>query len=229
MTADRPPLVALISATPAAIRPAETAFARVFPAAVLWNILDDRLLIEATDRGGLDDELRLRMGRLIDHAIAGGAAGVLLTCSLYAPVARARGAGKVTVQAPDDAAFDRVASLAPPRLLLVASLPGALRDSCERLRAELGRRLARTEVAGVLAAGAFAAASAGDPELIFESVREAIEAGDDADPTPVFLAQYSLAPAAPLLAERLGRIVITGPDAAAEQLRDRLTERDHAR
>jgi hypothetical protein len=229
MMADRPPLIALISATPAAIRPAEAAFARVFPAAVLWNILDDRLLIEATDRGGLDDELRIRMGRLIDHAIAGGAAGVLLTCSMYAPVARARDAGTVTVRAPDDAAFDRIASLAPPRLQVVASLPGALRDSCERLRAEPGRRLARTEVAGVLAAGAFAAASAGDQELLFDSIRAALGPGADADPAPVFLAQYSLAPAAPLLAERLGRTVITGPDCAAEQLRDQLMERDGAR
>ena len=71
----RPPLVALISATPTAIAPAESAFARNFPSARLWNILDDRLLTEADSRGGLDDELRARMGRLIDHALAGARQG----------------------------------------------------------------------------------------------------------------------------------------------------------
>jgi len=228
MMPESQPLIALISATPAAIAPAEAAFARVFPAAVLWNILDDRLLIEATYRGGLDPELQIRMGRLIDHAAAGGADGVLLTCSMYAPVARESVTAGVTVLAPDEAAFERIGNLAPQRLLVVASLPDALQDSCDRLRAELGRRRIPTEVSGVLAAEAFAAASAGDTERLFEAVRGALGAGGETDPAPVFLAQYSLAPAAPVIAERLGRTVITGPDSAAEWLRDRLRLRNRA-
>jgi hypothetical protein len=218
-----PPLVALISATPAAIAAAETAFARNFPGAQLWNILDDRLLTEADARGGLDDELRARMGRLIDHALAAGAAGVLLTCSMYAPVARARSAGKVAVLAPDDAAFERIADLAPQHLLVVGSLPNALQDSCDRLRAELASRNVSVDITATLAVGAFEAVSEGDTERLFESIRDAVGDWGGSKSGPVFLAQYSLAPAATLLTHRLGLTVITGPDSAAETLRDRIS------
>ena len=169
------PLVALISATSAAIAPAETAFARNFPGARLWNILDDRLLTEAEARGGLDDELRARIGRLIDHALAGGAAGVLLTCSMYAPLARARSSDNVAVLGSDDAAFEQIADLAPPRLLVVGSLPSPLLDSCDRLRADLARRKVSVEVTSALALGAFEAVSAGDTERLFRCIGDAVE------------------------------------------------------
>jgi hypothetical protein len=216
-------MVALISATPAAIHPAEAAFRRTFPSAVLWNLLDDRLLAEADERGGLDAELHDRMGRLIDHAIAGGAAGVLMTCSMYAPVAHAYSTGPTPVLAPDDAAFERIAELGPPRVLVVGSLPNPLQDSCNRLRATLESRGASVEVTGVVAEGAFEAAVAGDTERIVESIQTAIEAHGGTDDAPVFLAQYSLAPAAGAVADRLCVEVITGPDSAAVLLRARLT------
>ena len=220
---DRAPMVALISATSAAIHPAEAAFRRTFPSAVLWNLLDDRLLTEADQRGGLDAELYDRMGRLIDHAIASGAAGALLTCSMYAPVAHAYSTGPTPVLASDDAAFERVAELAPPCVLVVGSLPSSLQDSCNRLRAALESRGISVEVTGVVAKGAFEAAIAGDTERIVESIQTAIEAHGGTDNAPVFLAQYSLAPAAGAVADRLSVEVITGPDSSADLLRGRLT------
>ncbi len=219
------PLVALISATSAAIAPAETAFARNFPGARLWNILDDRLLTEAEARGGLDDELRARIGRLIDHTLAGGAAGVLLTCSMYAPLARARSSDNVAVLGSDDAAFEQIADLAPPRLLVVGSLPSPLLDSCDRLRADLARRKVSVEVTSALALGAFEAVSAGDTERLFRCIGDAVEGWGGPNGGPVFLAQYSLAPAAKLLTDRFGVTVITGPDSASETLRDRICSR----
>lgn len=90
-----PPTVALIHATTAAIAPAAAAFADRFPEARLWNLLDDLLMTEADAAGGLTAPLRRRMRCLIAHAEDGGAAAILLTCSLYGPVA-----GEVTPARP---------------------------------------------------------------------------------------------------------------------------------
>jgi hypothetical protein len=79
------PTVALIHATPAAIGPARMAFSERFPRATVWNLLDDLLISQAQSAGGLTPALRGRMERLIEHAVAGGADAVLLTCSMYGP------------------------------------------------------------------------------------------------------------------------------------------------
>ena len=47
------PTVAMVHATPAAIAPAVAAFAECFPAAELWHLLDDRLVSDAEQAGGL--------------------------------------------------------------------------------------------------------------------------------------------------------------------------------
>ena len=118
--------------------------------------------------------------------------------------------------------------LAPQRLLVIASMPGPLLDSCDRLRAELARRKVSVEITRAVALGAFEAVSVGHTERLFERVRDAVEGWDGPNCGPVFLAQYSLAPAAKLLTDRLGLTVITGPDCAAETLRDQISRRGDA-
>lgn len=69
------PLVALIHAVPTGARIAREAFEEEFPQADVWNVLDDRLLDDALDAGGLTGALRRRMLRLIAHVMEGGAQG----------------------------------------------------------------------------------------------------------------------------------------------------------
>ena len=71
--------IALISATPLAIAPAMAAVTEAFPDATVWNLLDDRLLADAQQAGGITPGLAARMDQLIELALAGGADGVLLT------------------------------------------------------------------------------------------------------------------------------------------------------
>lgn len=87
MTTTRHALIALIETTTAATPPAIEAFDAEFPEATLWNVLDDRLIVEALEAGGLTAPLTERMSRLISYALDAGADGVLLTCSMYGPVA----------------------------------------------------------------------------------------------------------------------------------------------
>jgi hypothetical protein len=213
------PRIALISATPAAIGPATSALAAEFPEADVWNLLDDKLLADADEQGGLGDDLAARMRRLIDHAVAGGADGVLLTCSMYGPVARERDLG-LPVLAPDEAAFDELVGYRT--ILVVASLESALRDALARLSAFLTESGARATVRGVVSAEAFEATRAGDADrlaTVLSTTAREHAAGADA----VFLAQYSLAPATAAVAELSGLPVVAGPVSAAVRLRDTLT------
>lgn len=211
------PRVALVSAVPAAIPPATQAFADEFPEAEVWNILDDRLLGDAGARGGLDHGLQARMQRLITHALDEDADAVLLTCSLYAPVAQqlARTAS-VPVLAPDESAFAQLARDGYGRVLVVASFPGAAEDSTRRLGAELTKACVPT-VLDSFVADVKTAAEAGDQHALERAlINQLIPLASSFD--AVFLAQYSLAPASRALSTALGLPVITGPDSAARRL-----------
>ncbi|MGO4247588.1 aspartate/glutamate racemase family protein [Paenarthrobacter sp. RAF54_2] len=210
------PKIALISAVPASIPPAQSALRESFPDVVVWNILDDRLLSDAEDRGGLDDDLCLRMNRLIEHALREHAAAVLLTCSLYGPVAQATHSD-VPVLAPDEAAFADIAAADYGSVLVIASFDGARDDSVERLQQTLRTTGKNTRVTGLTVPSAMAATKAGDHEALVTALIDAclLRPGDV---EAVFLAQYSLAPAGARLQEALGVPVISGPKSSAVAL-----------
>lgn len=219
-----PPRIALISAVTAAIGPATAALDELYPDAEVWNILDDRLLRDADERGGLDDALRARMTRLIDHALAEGADGVLLTCSLYGPVV-ADLQRDAPVLAPDEAAFAEIADAGYRHVLVVASFEGAKDDSVARLREALARSGADTTVAGVAVPAAMVATKAQDSGALVTALIDACRPLA-ADVDAIFLAQYSLAPAGPALSAAVGLPVVSGPASSAVALRDRLTPRE---
>jgi hypothetical protein len=213
------PLIAVISGTPTAIAPAVAGLKEGFPGAAIWNILDDRLLIEADQAGGVDDRLRDRVIRLIEHAKAEGAEGVLLTCSMYASAARRFDGADVPVLGSDDAVFAAVLDTRFRNVLFVGSFESALVDAVERFGAFAAGDAPHIET--VVPEGAFAATKAGDSEALIESLvagcRPFVGAVD-----AVVLAQYSLAPAAEPLSSALGLPVLSGPLRAAALLRLRV-------
>jgi len=211
------PRIALISAVTAAIAPARSALDELYPEAEVWNILDDRLLSDADEHGGLDDPLRARMVRLIDHALAEGADGVLLTCSLYGPVASAV-RRDAPVLAPDEAAFREIAAAGYGAVLVVASFEGARDDSVERLEETLRETGTSTTVTAIAVPAAMTATKAQDPRALLAALSEAC-APCAPQVDAVFLAQYSLAPAAHDLAATLGIPVLSGPASSAVALR----------
>ncbi|MDR7188239.1 Asp/Glu/hydantoin racemase [Microbacterium sp. BE35] len=215
------PRIALISAVPAAIHPAESAIRDQIPDAELWNILDDRLLSDADNRGGLDENLRNRMNRLIEHALGEGADAVLLTCSLYGTVAQQFDAD-VPVLAPDDAAFAAVARGGFERVLVVASFEGAKADTMARLDAFLRGAGAQAQIIGVAVPAAMAPAKTGDQRQLVQALIDgSLMVSESVD--AVLLAQYSLAPAGEELEVALGVPVLSGPLNSASLLRQALT------
>jgi Asp/Glu/hydantoin racemase len=227
VASDPGPTVAMVHATPAAIAPATGAFAECFPEAGLWHLLDDRLVTDAEAAGGLVPPLRRRMLTLIGHAVSGGADGVLLTCSMYGPVARlATQLWERPVAGSDEAMYQRVAAERPGRVAVLGSLETAVADSTARLRAALAEGSAAgegsgTEVVGVLCPGAAAAARDGDGAALLASL-ESAAAPLAGEVDVVLLGQYSLTGAQRQLEAALGVPVWSPPHAAADLLRRRL-------
>lgn len=219
------PLVAMIHSTTAAMGPATAAFAERFPEARLWHLLDDRLIVEAEAAGGVVPGLRRRMLALIEHAVANGADGVLMTCSQYGPVTvDAASRWSEPVMGSDQAMFERVAAMRPRRVAVLASLESSAVDSTERLRSALRTAApdAPTEVIGVFCPGALAAASSGDREALLRALLDS--ATRHRGTVDLFvIAQYSLTPVAVDLEAALGTPVLSPTHLGADGLRSRLT------
>ncbi|WP_460795903.1 aspartate/glutamate racemase family protein [Microbacterium sp. GXF0217] len=213
----RSPRIALIHGTTAAIAPSVDALAEEFDDAEVWNILDDRLLPDADAAGGLTDSLAHRMEALIELALEEGAAGVLLTCSMYGAVAH-RTSASVPVLAPDQAAFEAVRVGGYDTVLLVASFESAMHDSMSRLRDFLAEKDSPSRVIGLTVPDAFAATRAGDSDALARALVAAVQ-GEAGRVDAVLLGQFSLAPAAARVARDTGLPVISGPQAAARMLK----------
>ncbi|MGI5453565.1 aspartate/glutamate racemase family protein [Streptomyces sp. CA-249302] len=216
------PLVAMIHAVPSGAHIAQQAFAREFPEARVWNVLDDRLLDDARSAGGLTASLRRRMLRLIGHVMDGGAQGLLLTCSSYGEVVEtARTLWKVPVLKSDEAMFK--AALAGPyrRIAVVASTPPAVPAAVAQLQALVSAVRPDRPVNIVTALNEEAAAADGAEDTA-RHLAAALYAAGGGDTDMVLLAQYSLTPARDALAELLGVPVLDGAGAAARELRDLL-------
>jgi Asp/Glu/hydantoin racemase len=219
------PTIALVHATPAAMEPARAAFADRFPQARLWNLLDDRLISEAEAAGGLTSALRDRMHALIRYAVDGGADAVLMSCSMYGPVALEAATGVAQpVLASDQALFDAVATTGAGRVAVLGPIAAGTHDTVARLRAWLADRHLHPSITGSVVAGAREAGLSGDQERFDHLVVDAARAVE-ADADVLVLGQFSLAPAQPAVAAAVTVPVLSPPHLAADVLRGRLAVR----
>ncbi|MFJ5959018.1 hypothetical protein ACIQC5_24005, partial [Paenarthrobacter sp. NPDC092416] len=212
------PLVALISANPAALGPANEAFASGFPEARLWNILDDQLQEDADVRG-VTGSLAERMHRLITHAVLEGADAVLLTCPVYATAVQSY-ADKCPVPLldPDAMALDGLFAQVPGSVLVLASDHQPLTVAINRFINESAGRGVPVETRGAVVPGAKPAALHGSTEELVTALA-AMVTEQPSPPDAVLLAQYSLASAAKELQSTTGIPVFSGPISSAAALR----------
>ncbi|NYE35370.1 aspartate/glutamate racemase [Nocardioides cavernae] len=203
------PVVAVIHATAASMEPVKAAFAETSPDVELWHLLDDRLVREANEAGGLTDELHGRMASLIDYALTTGADAVQLACSMYGPVAAAKD-GDVPVVAADQAMFDRVVGLAPATVGVLATASSSADDTVARLGTVLRSGGLHSSVTSVVVDDAARATAAGDRD---GALRALAEAAVSLAPTVdvVVLAQYSMSPALDAITVAMQQARITVP------------------
>ncbi len=189
----------------------------------MWNLLDDRLLADAQTEGGITAPLAARMDGLIELALAGGADGVLLTCSQFGGArrpARERRRRTTPSSRADGPLFAEAVAADPERVLLVASLPSAASDSAARLAQAFAEAGSAARVHPIVIPAAAAPLSA--PELV-ETLAAAISDVDEPFDL-VVLAQYSLADAPRHSPSASASTVLDGPAAAARRLTTVLQE-----
>jgi Asp/Glu/hydantoin racemase len=206
--------IALIHALKHSIAPIEASFAQAWPDARLMNLLDDSLSADLARDGRLTEAMAGRFLSLGRYVAGTGADAILFTCSAFGPCieAVARAHAPMPVLKPNEAMIEQAAARGR-RIGLLATFAPTLAS----MPAEFPQAL---EIVPKLAEGALAALDRGDraehDRLVAEAARE-LQSCD-----LIALAQYSMAPAAALVAEASGRPVLTTPDSAVLKLKELL-------
>lgn len=219
------PRIALIHALEESVAPARAAFRVHWPEARIFDLLDTSLAVDLAEAGRLDEAMMARFRTLADYAAgtagAGGrTAGILFTCSAFAPAIDAvKRHLPIPVLRPNESAFEAAMAVGDRIGIVVSFGPSALslRTELLAMAAAAGRRI---EVTVAVAEGALAALKSGDGEGHDEQVAGTAEQLCGCD--VVILGQFSMARAQPMLQPLLSVPVLTTPAAAVEALR-RLT------
>ena len=212
--------IALIHALAHSPAPVQAEFARQWPQAPLQNLPDDSLSADLARRGRLDDAMTQRFITLADYVVGCGAEAILFTCSAFGPcidAVRQRHA-RLAVLKPNEAMVDDAVAMARERDGPV----GLLASFAPTLASMPAEFPAATPLRTALAEGAMAALDRGDADAHDRAVVRAAETLADQGARLIALAQFSLARAAPLVAQATGLPVLTTPASAVARLRARL-------
>lgn len=206
--------IALIHALAQSPPPAHAAFARGWPEARIFDLMDTSLSADLAATGRIDAAMIERFIALARYAARTGADGILFTCSAFgAAIDACKRDLAIPVLKPNEAALEQAAAIGP-RIALIASFPDTLPSMATELRA-IAPAAAIVEC---VVPGALTALAAGDGATHDRLVADAVAALPPVD--AVLLTQFSLARAAPAIT---GRRVLTTPDGAVAKLR-RLVE-----
>jgi hypothetical protein len=203
--------IALIHALKHSIAPVEAAFAKLWPAASLMNLVDDSLSADVARDGRITEAMTQRFLTLGRYAAGTGANAILFTCSAFGPCieAVARAHASMPVLKPNEAMIEQAIGQGRKIGLLATFAPTLVSMPPEFPRS--------VELVPKLAEGALAALDRGDRA---EHDRLVAEASKDLRGCDLIaLAQYSMAPAAALVARTSGRPVLTTPDSAVLKLK----------
>ncbi|MBV9561300.1 MAG: arylsulfatase [Bradyrhizobium sp.] len=203
--------IALIHALKHSIAPIEAAFAKLWPEAELMNLLDDSLSADLARDGRLTEGMTDRFLALGNYVAWTGADAILFTCSAFGPCieAVARAQKPMPVLKPNEAMIEEAVKQGR-RIGLLSTFPPTLASMPSEFPPSV-------ELVPKLAEGALAALDRGDRA---EHDRLVAEAAKDLRGCDVIaLAQYSMAPAAAVVAEVSGRPVLTTPDSAVQKLK----------
>jgi Asp/Glu/hydantoin racemase len=203
--------IALIHALKHSIVPIEASFARLWPDARLMNLLDDSLSADLARDGRLTDAMTERFLSIGRYVTSTGSDAILFTCSAFGPCIEvvAREQAPMPVLKPNEAMIEQAVKQGR-KIGLLSTFPPTLASMPREFPSSV-------EVVPKLAEGAMAALDRGDRA---EHDRIVAEASKDLRGCDVVaLAQYSMAPAAEMVADATGRPVLTTPDSAVSKLK----------
>jgi Asp/Glu/hydantoin racemase len=206
--------IALIHALKHSIVPIEASFARLWPEATIMNLLDDSLSSDVARDGRLTSAMTDRFLALGRYVASTHADAILFTCSAFGPCieAVAREHAPMPVLKPNQAMIEQAVARGD-RIGLLATFAPTLQSMPPEFPGSV-------QVVPKLAEGALAALDRGDRAEHDRLVAKASRDLRDCD--LIALAQYSMAPAAPLVADASNLPVLTTPDSAVKKLKQLL-------
>jgi hypothetical protein len=206
--------ITLVHALKHSIVPIEASFARLWPEARLMNLLDDSLSADLARDGALTEAMTERFLKLGRYAAGTGSDAILFTCSAFGPCIEAVACAQapMPVLKPNEAMIEEAVTRGR-RIGLLSSFPPTLASMPREFPHQI-------EIVPKLAEGAMAALDRGDRATHDRLVVEASRDLRNCD--LIALAQYSMAPAAGMVAEASGRPVVTTPDSAVLKLKKML-------
>jgi Asp/Glu/Hydantoin racemase len=207
--------IALIHALQHSLPPIAASFAKLWPEVELMHLLDDSLSADLEREGGLTRGMTERFLKLGRYATGTGADAILFTCSAFGPCieAVARAERPTPVLKPNEAMIEQAVAKGS-RIGLLSTFPPTLATMPREFPGSV-------QVVPKLADGARAALDGGNTGEHDRLIAEAAKSLRDCD--VIALSQFSMARAAPLVAQVSGRPVLTTPDSAVEKLRDMLS------
>ena len=213
-----PARIALIHALQASMAPTADAFARGWPEADTFSLLDDSLSRDLAAGGARAQGLPERFLELGRYAVRCGADAILFTCSAFGEaIDLVRDEVRIPALKPNEAMIDE-AALLPAPIALLATFAPTLPSMSAEFEAEAGRQGRRLDLTPVHVAGALEALQRGEPERHDGLVVEA--AHRVTGPHVIVLAQFSMARAADAVRAATGRRTLTTPESAVARLRD---------
>jgi Asp/Glu/hydantoin racemase len=206
--------IALIHALKHSIAPIEASFAQLWPDPILMNLVDDSLSADVARDGRLTTEMTDRFLALGSYAASTGANGILFTCSAFGPCieAVARELSPMPVLKPNQAMIEQAVARGH-RIGLLSTFPPTLKSMPPEFPGTI-------ELVPKLVEGAMAALDRGDRAEHDRLVAQASRDLRDCD--LIALAQYSMAPAATMVADATKLPVLTTPDSAVTKLKQLL-------
>ena len=215
------PCIALIHNSPVIIDVVSNVFKRVYPEADLINIMDESLLRDIKERGGIDE---LGMRRIVRYALCAedlGAHAVLMTCSsLCEGVFTARPLLKIPALAINEPMACEAVSVAS-RIVVMGTLKSVLEPTARLIRRKAGEIGKEVEVEEALSAEAFEALISGHPEkhdeLLIADVEKAATRGE-----VIVFAQGSMSRLAPQAAQRVDIPILECLESGVKQVKEHI-------
>lgn len=224
MSQTRAATVSVIHATPLSMPPVNQAFGEILPDVELRHVLDDSLLPAIERAGGLTGANRARLVRLVDHVLDDGETdAVLLACSSYSPVVAQLRDRHVPVLAPDESMFAKAVMEDASRIGVLVTVEAAIKPAVAKLEEKAAQQGRFVKVLPGCSPAAMSALQRGEEEAFDAALVEAAGELAERGAELLLLGQYSMTRARDAVLRATGLAVLTGPHAAAEAIRDALT------
>jgi len=217
---EKPPRIALIHATRAAIDPIETASRNLWPEAEMVSIMEEGLAADRAKSEDLTAAMTNRIVRLARYAEDISADGILFTCSAFGEAIEAAArTSPIPVMKPNEAMFDAAFSYGDSVAMIYTFAPAAVSLE-EEFQEEARRRGRKATLTTVFCDEALEAKRAGEDETHDRLIAETVLGVDGAD--VLMLAQFSMASAAPLARLKTDIPILTSPEAEMVSIMEEL-------